>query len=306
MTSVTTHRRLLRMLMAVAAAAVLMLGLAACEEDGTGGENGTGDGGGTVSIAATVWNYDVITTGVLQRALEAEGWTVELEDAFDLGPTFSAISSNDINMYPGYWLPTLHANYQASYPDTIVSIGNIYDAPTPVGLTIPQYTADEHGIVTIGDLQGQADVFRGEIVGYEAGTGGSEAAEAAIVEYGLDGYEFLPSSVPAMLAELESSLALEEPVIIIGYHPHPMFARNPIVMLEDPMGVFGEDSVSHAVNADFADANPDLVSFLENFSIPLLEMEGMLVENEQNGVPEDELAEEWYSENQETIAGWWD
>jgi ABC-type proline/glycine betaine transport system substrate-binding protein len=47
------------------------------------------------------------------------------------------------------------------------------------------------------------------------------------------------------------------------------------------------------------------VRFLENFVIPLEEMEAMLIENEEHGVPEDELAERWYNDNQATIAGWW-
>lgn len=302
MTNVATHvrrqrARLLRAVMATAAALTLLLGLAACED---GGE------GQTVSIASTVWNNDALVTGVVQRALEAEGWTVELEEAFDLGPTFAALAANDINMYPGYWLPTLHANYQAAYPDAILSIGDAFRAPTPVGFAIPQATADEHGIVSIGDLKGHANVFDGQVVGYEAGTGGSEAAEAAIVEYGLDGYDFLPSSVPAMIAELESAMALNEPVIIIGYRPHYMFARYPIVLLEDPLNVFGLDSVSYAVNADYAEANPDLVAFLENAYIPLEELEAMQSENELQDVPTDELAEEWYNANQEEIASWWE
>src|SRR5699024_11427146 len=74
--------------------------------------------------------------------------------------------------------------------------------PLRHGLAVPEYVTD---VNEIGDLSGQADRFRDQIVGIEAGSGLMQELEAAEGAYDLSGYETTGSSTAAMLQEFETA-----------------------------------------------------------------------------------------------------
>lgn len=76
-------------------------------------------------------------------------------------------------------------------------------------------------------------------------------------------------------------------------------------MLEDPKEVFGVDRWYWAANWKFTFRYPEVKKLLQNYVVPLVEMEVMMDENENNKVPENELGDRWYEKNKAKIETWW-
>jgi ABC-type proline/glycine betaine transport system substrate-binding protein len=76
-------------------------------------------------------------------------------------------------------------------------------------------------------------------------------------------------------------------------------------MLEDPLGVFASDTIQYAVYDAFAEANPDIMAFLDSFLIPMADIESMMAENENNNVPAEDLGVQWYQDHKSEVESWW-
>jgi glycine betaine/proline transport system substrate-binding protein len=291
---VKLSKKLLSLVAALAVVAALTAGLAGCDSDKT------------VTIGRAQWNYDVIQANIIGMAIEEKGYDVEMKDVYEMGLMFAAVGDGSVDFYPDAWLPALQGTYLEANQDTTVVGGDVYGEDVPLRWAIPGYTADEYGITSIEDLEGKGDLFGGKIYGYEAGTGGSERSLDALEAYGLeDEYELITGSVPALMAELKANYNVEKPVMVVLWRPHPIFTQMDIRMLEDPKNVFGTNYVRYVAHDEFVENNPEIVTFLDNVRIPLVDVEEMMLLNEEEGYTEDELAQNWYDEHKSTIETWW-
>lgn len=277
---------------------VLAISLAGCS-----GTNGSG--GDEITVGRAQWNYDVITAEVLYRALEDHGYQPEFKDLYDMGIMFTAVNEGTVDIYADAWLPDTHRSY-VEPAKNLVTGGNIWGAECPYVWTVPTYVVEEYGITSITDLKGNADIFDGKIMGIEEGTGGTEMSREALDVYGLDGFEYVTSSVAAMIAEVKSAALNERPIVAIMWRPHPIFDQIELTMLEDPEEVFAFDTVQYAVNETFAAEQPEIIAFLENFEIPRSDIEAMMARNENEDISAEKLGEEWYTEHKAEIESWWE
>jgi len=267
----------------------------------------TGCSSGTkeVSVGRALWNYDIITNNIAIYALQDKGYEVKIKDIADMGMMFAGIDQGTVDLYAQAWLPDTHSSYMERAKNTVTG-GDLWGGTCPYIWTIPTYVAEEHGIWSCADLKGKGDVFEGEITGMEEGTGGTILSRNAIVTYGLeDDLEYVPSSIAAMVAELDASYKLNKPIIVMLWRPHPIFNRLELTMLEDPLDAFGLDTVQWAMNGDFHNKNPEIVRFMNNFLVPRNDIEAMMARNEEDGVKEDVLSREWYDKNKATVDSWW-
>ena len=92
--------------------------------------------------------------------------------------------------------------------------------------------------------------------------------EEAIPTYGLDDYELIESSTAAMLAELDSAISDEEPIVVTLWRPHIAYAQYDLKDLEDPEGAMGGAEEIHAVGRKgFSEDFPELAEWLRNFEL---------------------------------------
>src|SRR5690606_39957965 len=104
---------------------------------------------------------------------------------------------------------------------------------------------------SIADLADNADVFDIRIVGMEDGSGLVQQTEnEAVPTYGLDDYELVKSSTPAMLEELETAIEDEEPVLVTLWRPHIAYSKFDLKDQEDPEGAMGEAESLHVVGRE--------------------------------------------------------
>jgi glycine betaine/proline transport system substrate-binding protein len=257
-----------------------------------------------IDLGTAVWNYDYMSNLITQYALEDKGYTVNLKEITEMGIMFTAIDQGSVDLYAQVWLPNFHKSYLDAATN-IVHGGSIFGEPCPYVWTIPTWVSEEYGITSIEDLKGKGDIFNGVITGLEEGTGGTTVSREAVIEYGMqDEYEYVASSISAMVAELEAAMLIKKPIIVLLWRPHPIMDRLDLTFLEDPKDVFGLDTPQWAMNTTFHDENPKIVAFMNNLLIPISDMETMMARNDA-GETEADLAREWFENNKATVDSWW-
>ncbi|MFD6099505.1 glycine betaine ABC transporter substrate-binding protein [Nocardiopsis flavescens] len=229
------------------------------------GEGEEGGGGQAVNIALIAWEEAIATTAMWQVILEEKGYDVTVTDV-DVAPMYQGAANGDVDLFLDTWLPVTHADYWEDYGDDLEDLGTWYDN-AKLTITVPSYVED---VNSIEDLAGSADEFGGRIVGIESGAGLTRVTkEEAMPGYGLDGeYELVESSTAAMLAELDSAIAEEEPIVVTLWRPHPAYAKHDLKDLEDPEGLMGDAEEIHAVGrAGFGEDFPELSQWLQDWEM---------------------------------------
>lgn len=266
--------------------------------DQAGGDIGEGK---TVTIGWIPWEEDIAVTNLWQVILEENGYTVE-QQQLDAGLLFDGLATGDLDLFLDAWLPNTHADYWERYSDQVEDLG-VWLPNAPLTWAVPTYLEDTN---SIADLQGNADMFDGQIVGIEPSAGLTRISRDEVIPtYGLDDFELVESSTPAMLAELDSAIANEEPIVVTLWRPHPAYAQYDIKDLEDPEGALGEPDEIHAVGGStFAEDFPELVPAFENFEFDndtLSELEVQVLEEEGQEL---EGARAWLEENRDYVSAW--
>jgi glycine betaine/proline transport system substrate-binding protein len=292
----------------VGLAALLVVSIAACSGQtstfsGSGGSFGSdGEGGSkTVSISIVAgWDEDVAVTYMWKELLEQRGYTVNVQE-LDIASTFTGVANGQIDLYLDAWLPFTHQSYWDRFPGKLEVVSEWFTGRNV--LAVPDYVA----VNSLADLKNNSAEFGGRIVGIEAGAGEMKAMrEKVIPAYGLDNYNLVEGSSPAMLATLDSSIKQNEPVVVTLWEPHWAFSRFPLKKLEDPQGAWGEpDKLQAVATKGWSAENPELAGWLKKFTLTPDQIAGMMVKIQDAGKGNEQAgAKQWISENQQVVDAW--
>ncbi|KAE8765068.1 glycine betaine ABC transporter substrate-binding protein [Georgenia thermotolerans] len=292
---------------AIATAAAVAVTLAACGPSETT-DAGAATGGGAAEDDKTItigvhsgWDEGIAVSHLWQRILEDEGYDVELETA-DAGVVFTGLAEGDYDLNFDTWLPLTHASYMDEYGDKLEELGTWYD---DAKLTIA--VNEDAPIDSLAELADNADLFGNKLVGIEAGAGLTKTTqEQAIPTYGLEKMEYLISSTPAMLAELDGATKAGNNVAVTLWRPHWAYDAYPIKDLEDPEGAMGAaEEIKTMGTKGFAEANPDVAGWIKKFTLTdeqLFSLENIMF-NEMDGKDNDAAVDQWLEENPYFVAG---
>ncbi|MDQ0255757.1 glycine betaine/proline transport system substrate-binding protein [Evansella vedderi] len=280
---------------------ILLIGIVACgpPTDG-GGTTDTTDGDVnrdiTITMGLTNWTSTIPPTYIAKEILEDLGYTVELQPA-DPGMVFTGLHRGDIDVFMDAWLPDMHANFMERYGENIDDVAVSY-TEGEMGWVIPDYV--DESIQTVSDIRGNEHLFDNQIFGIEEGAGMTDSGRAMIEAYDLD-LTYVASSEPGMLTEARRHISNEEPVLFLGWRPHPMFADWDLRVLEEDEEEFHPTSQVHILTTSGLDERaPEVYNFFSNWSIPINDVEEMIVKYDE-GMSEEELAREWIEENQDRV-----
>jgi glycine betaine/proline transport system substrate-binding protein len=268
------------------------------EQDDAAGDVGQGE---TISIGWMPWEEAIAVTNLWHVILEENGYAVD-QQQLDPGIVFDGVASGDLDLFLDAWLPNTHSDYMEQYGDDIEDLGQ-WLADAPLTWTVPAYV-DE--VDSIADLNDHADLFDSTIVGIEPGAGLTNISlNEVIPAYGLDDWELIESSTPAMLSELDAAYQNEEPVLVTLWRPHPAYAEYDLKDLEDPEGALGEPDQIHALARDgFGADHPEAADALQNFTFEhddLSELTAQVLEEEGQEL---ESARAWLEDNRDLVESW--
>lgn len=292
----------------VGGAGLMGLGLAACGSDGGGDGGGDGGSGGEGPEGKTItlgyiasWTDGLSTAYLLDNRLSAMGYTVEHETIADAALLYAGLAQGDVNIYPSAWPEVTHADYMEEYGEDIEDLVGYYEG-AKLNLSVPDYMED---IQSIADLKGQADRFGGKIYGIEPGAGLTGATQDDVIPgYGLDGYELVTSSTPAMLTELQNAIDAQEDIVVTLWSPFWAMTAFPVRALEDPDGLFGEpEALHHLANKGFSEEFPMAAEWISQAKMTdeqFGSLEDMVVNQFEEG-QEAEAVEKWLEENPDAM-----
>jgi len=128
--------------------------------------------------------------------------------------------------------------------------------------------------------------------------------------FGLSGFELVESSEQGMLAQVSRAARNEEPIVFLGWEPHPMNANFDLTYLSGGDDVFGPNfggaTVYTNVRKGYLEECPNVGQLLKNLKFTLeMENEVMGAILDQGEDPE-AAAEAWLQEHPEVLEGWLD
>ncbi|GEL78737.1 glycine betaine ABC transporter substrate-binding protein [Tenuibacillus multivorans] len=252
-----------------------------------------------ITIGQINWAENIAITNMWKAILEDKGYNVKLS-VLDMGTMMQALETGDLDVSLEVWLPVQDANYLEEYQDTVNFSEATWFDNAKVGLVVPTYLED---INSVEDLNEHKELFDGKIVGFDPGAGTMEVTEQLIEDYNLD-FELLPSSEPAMLAEIGEAVKNEEPIVAPLWTPHWIFSKYDIKFLEDPQETYGGvEKIHHATRQDFADDYPNVSEYFKNWKMND-EQIGELIDYVENAEEPLDGAKKWVEENQELVDEW--
>ncbi len=262
-----------RIITIAAIGAVGALALAGCASDGAGGTTEFGSGGssagggdkGTITLGfLPSWTDGLSTAYLLQDQLEKIGYNVEMKTLTEAGPLYTGLAQGDVDVFPSAWPEVTHAEYMATYGDSIDDLGTYYDNAR-LTIAVPEYT----DIDTIDELAAASDRFDGKIYGIEPGAGLTGQTQKMMPEYGLDSsYELVTSSTAAMLTELKSATEKQEDIVVTLWRPFWANDAYPVKDLEDPKGAMGQAEGLHFLGTKgFAEEFPEAAALIEQIQL---------------------------------------
>ena len=244
------------------------------------------------------WSDSVATTHLAAAIIRSKlGYPVELVP-LAAGIMWQGVARGDLDMTLSAWLPVTHEAYLTNFKDKVQIIGANYPG-AKIGLIVPDYVK----ATSLADLNNFRADFENRIVGIDAGAGVMKKTEEAIKAYGLD-MRLMPSSGPAMAAELDRSYRANKAIAVTGWIPHWMFAKYKLRFLADPKGVYGaEEHVDSVINPGLNTKAPAVVAFLKKFSWKPEEIGAVMLAVEGGSKPT-AAVEKWMADNAARVAEW--
>ena len=264
----------------------------------------------TLTFSDVGWTDITATTAVTTTILTALGYETEVE-ILSVPVTYSSMAEGDVDIFLGNWMPTMEADI-APYREA----GTV--ETVRVNLVGAKYTLATNaagaalGIDSFDDIAAQADALDGKIYGIEPGNDGNRlildmiAADA----FGLGEFEVVESSEQGMLAQVERSDDRDEPVIFLGWEPHPMNANFAMTYLaggDDWFGPnFGGAEVATNTRAGFVTECPNPGKLLQNMEFSLAMENEIMGAILNDGADPAEAATAWLAANPAVLDAWLD
>ena len=250
---------------------------------------------------ATGWDEAAVVANLSKIVMEEDlGYGEVRLQELELGPVIQGVASGDLDAYQDIWLPNHQAQIDEVENDVIL-LDPWYDGTTEFGIAVPTYMTNVNAIPDLN--QTSID----QILGIEPGAIISERIpESVIPTYGLQ-QEYVQSSTPSMLSQVEELSDNREEFAFVAWRPHWMNQRYDFKYLEDPEDGLTDlndgATILSIVNEDLPDDDPVAYAFLD--AITLTEDQVNEIENIN---PNDyaESARTWLEDNRDVVQPWID
>ena len=254
------------------------------------------------------WTDITATTAATTLVLEALGYETETK-VLSVPVTYAGLAAGDVDVFLGNWMPTMEADI-APYREA----GTVETVRT--NLEGAKYTLATNaagaalGISDFGNIKDHKDALGASIYGIEPGNDGNRLILDMIASgpFGLDGFELVESSEQGMLAEVARKTEAGQPIVFLGWEPHPMNANFEMTYLTGGDDFFGPNLggaiVATNTRAGLVAECPNTGKLLQNLVFSL-QMENEIMGAILNdGTDPREAAKAWLAANPAAWQGW--
>lgn len=256
------------------------------------------------------WTDITATTAATTEVLKALGYNTDIK-VLSVPVTYASLKNKDIDIFLGNWMPTMEGDIAPYREDGSVETVRENLEGAKYTLAVNKAAADM-GIKDFADITAHKDALGGKIYGIEPGNDGNRLILDMIEKnaFGLDGFEVAESSEQGMLAQVDRLTKKDEPIVFLGWEPHPMNANFEMSYLTGGDDFFGPDlggaTVYTNVRAGYVAECENVGKLLTNLKFSLAmenEIMGSIL-NEGND-PAD-AANAWMKANTDMVMGWLD
>ncbi len=261
-----------------------------------------------VRFADVGWTGEAATTAITAMVLESLGYDVDIK-VLSVPVTYTSMANGDIDAFLGNWMPSMAADIKPYTDDGSVEVVRAIVEGAKYTLATNAAGA-ALGIGDFADIAKHRDALENSIIGIEPGNDGNRLILEMIEQdrFGLGGFELKESSEQGMLAQVARSDAKGEPVVFLGWAPHPMNRNFEITYLtggDDTFGPnYGEAVVYSNVRAGYLEECPNLGQFFRNLAFSV-EMENVLMAAIlDDGQDTEDAGRDWLKANTSVLDEW--
>ena len=253
------------------------------------------------------WSDITATTAATSLVVEALGYETETK-VLSVPVTYTGLAEGDVDVFLGNWMPSMEADL-APFRDA----GSV--ETVRINLEGAKYTLATNaagaalGIKDFADIATHVDALEGKIYGIEPGNDGNRLILDMIENgpFGLDGFEIVESSEAGMLAEVGNKDGKSEPIIFLGWEPHPMNANFDMTYLTGGDDYFGANlgaaTIATNTRAGYVAECPNTGKLLQNLVFSL-QMENELMNLIAEGADPADASKTWLAANPATWEPW--
>ena len=262
----------------------------------------------TVVFSDVGWTDITATTAATTVVLEALGYDTDIK-VLSVPVTYTSLAAGDVDVFLGNWMPTMEADIapyrEAGSVETVRA--NLEGAKYTLAVN---KAAADLGVADFADIASQMEALEGKIYGIEPGNDGNRLIMDMIAQnaFGLEGFEVVESSEQGMLAQVARADRRGEPVVFLGWEPHPMNANFEMSYLTGGDDFFGPNlggaTVYTNTASGFADDCPNLGAFLGNLEFSLAMENEIMAAILDDGEDPAEAATAWLKANGSVLDGW--
>lgn len=262
----------------------------------------------TVRFADVGWTGEAATTAMTAFVVEALGYETETK-VLSVPVTYTSMANNDIDVFLGNWMPSMGADIEPYIENDTVEIVR----PVVVGA---KYTLATNaagaalGISDFADIATHKEALDSTILGIEPGNDGNRLILDIIESntFGLGDFEVKESSEQGMLAQVARSDSKGEPVVFLGWAPHPMNNNFDITYLTGGDDYFGPDFgaavVYSNVRSGYLKECPNMGHFLKNLSFSVDMENDLMAAILNDGEDTEDASVAWLRENPQILGPW--
>ncbi len=263
------------------------------------GSSSKNSNGKKVQIGYVQWASAEASTHIVENVLERMGYQVETP-VLQAGAMYQSTANGNIDAFVCSWLPDTDRNYWKKFGDQLVELNNNF-LSAQIGIVVPSYVKAD----SLAELNDYADQFDKRIVGIDPG-----AAEMVVIRdnvvpnYGLEDWDIVDSSGPAMTAELARSIKKKEWIAVAGWKPHWKWAKWDLKFLKDPDQTMGTgEYIKSMGRPGIKEELPGVAKFLEAYRLDAEQL-GSVMLKIQNGMNPKEAATEFVDNHPELVNSW--
>ncbi len=261
-----------------------------------------------ITFSDVGWTDITATTAATTVVLDALGYETDIK-ILSVPVTYTSMAAGDIDVFLGNWMPTMEADI-APYRDagTVDTVrANLKGAKYTLAVN---KAAADMGITTFADIATHADALDQTIYGIEPGNDGNRLIQSMIDDnaFGLKDFKVKESSEQGMLAQVKRTSGKGEPIVFLGWEPHPMNANFDLTYLEGGDDFFGPDlggaTVYTNTRAGYVAECPNVGKLLNNMEFSLSMENQIMGAILDDGKEPADAATAWIKQNPGVLDTW--
>ena len=264
----------------------------------------------TVRFSDVGWTDITSTTAVTSAILKSIGYTPKTT-ILSVPVTFLSLKNNNIDVFLGNWMPAQKELRAPLIADKSINIVGVNLEGAKYTLAVPTYTYDA-GLKSFADIHNFAKPLHDKIYGIEPGNEGNQHVLDLIKDNkdGLGKFNLVASSEQGMLAEVSRAVRSKQPIVFLGWEPHPMNTEFSIKYLSGGDDTFGPNyggaTIYTLTRAKYEQDCPNVYKLLQNLKFTLEMENGWMGSILVKHVDADKMATQWIKANPEPVATWLD